>query len=76
MLSNADIDLLALEERIRQSRGWSLSFLLDGLPGTGKSAFARHLASVMELEVLQKRGSDIFASFVGETEANIAQAFE
>ncbi|MGO7358873.1 AAA family ATPase [Rhizobium ruizarguesonis] len=76
MLSNADIDLLALEDRIRQARGWSLSFLLDGLPGTGKSAFARHLASVMELEILQKRGSDIFASFVGETEANIAQAFE
>jgi len=75
-LSNADVDLEKLEERVRHAGPGALSFLLDGPPGTGKSAFARYLADALGLEVLQKRGSDIFGAFVGETEANIARAFQ
>jgi SpoVK/Ycf46/Vps4 family AAA+-type ATPase len=75
-LSNADRDLSDLTARLtRAGAPKAVSLLLSGPPGTGKTAYARHLAGRMGLEVLQKRGSDIFGPFVGETEANIAAAF-
>jgi SpoVK/Ycf46/Vps4 family AAA+-type ATPase len=52
-----------------------VSFLLSGPPGSGKSAWVRHMAARMGLEVLQKRASDILDAFVGGTEHNIADAF-
>ena len=52
-----------------------MSFLLSGPPGSGKSAWVRHLAARMGLPVLQKRASDILDAFVGGTERNIADAF-
>ncbi len=76
VLSNADRDLAGLTARLtRTGAPRAVSLLLSGPPGTGKTAFARHLASRMGLEVIQKRGSDIFGPYVGETEANIATAF-
>lgn len=74
-LSSADIDLVSLQERVTAAGQGPLSFLFTGLPGTGKSAFARHLAGRLGLEVLEKRGSDLFGMYVGETETNIAEAF-
>ena len=75
-LSRADVDLPALVARLaRPGAPRAVSLLLSGPPGTGKSAFARHLAEAMGLVVLHKRGSDIFGSYVGETERNIAAAF-
>ena len=50
-------------------------FLLSGPPGSGKSAWVRHLAERMGLQVLQKRASDLLDAFVGGTERNIADAF-
>ena len=52
-----------------------MSFLLSGPPGSGKSAWVRHLAERMGLQVLQKRASDLLDAFVGGTEHNIADAF-
>jgi SpoVK/Ycf46/Vps4 family AAA+-type ATPase len=76
VLSNADRDLADLTARLTRTGAPSaVSFLFSGPPGTGKTAYARHLAGQMGLEVIQKRGSDIFGPFVGETEANIAGAF-
>ncbi len=75
-LSRANVDLAELSARLaRQGASKAVSLLLSGPPGTGKSAYARYLAEQMELPVLQKRGSDIFGSYVGETERNIAEAF-
>jgi transitional endoplasmic reticulum ATPase len=75
-LSRADVDLSSLVVRLaRPGAPRAVSMLLSGPPGTGKSAFARHLANAMGLGVLHKRGSDIFGSYVGETERNIATAF-
>jgi transitional endoplasmic reticulum ATPase len=75
-LSNADTDLADLMARLtRPGAPAAISLLLSGPPGTGKTAFARHLAGCMGLEVLQKRGSDLFGPYVGQTEANIAAAF-
>lgn len=74
-LSRADTDLSRLAERLAATpdRGWSL--LLSGPSGTGKSAFARHLAETMGLEIEERRCSDLMSPYVGETEQNIAEAF-
>lgn len=52
-----------------------MSFCLQGAPGTGKSAFVRHLAERMGIEVVQKRASDLVSMWVGDTEKQIAAAF-
>ncbi|MCF3948769.1 ATP-binding protein [Acidiphilium sp. AL] len=75
-LSHADTDLAGLAMKLsRAGAPRNVSLLLSGPPGTGKTAFARHLAAQMGLDVLQKRGSDLFGPYVGETEARIASAF-
>lgn len=75
-LINADADLLALEaDLLRPGVPRAVSFLVAGPPGTGKSAWIRHLARQMGLPVLQKRASDLLDAYVGGTEHNIADAF-
>lgn len=51
------------------------SLCLQGPPGTGKTAYVRHLAHRIGLEVLQKRTSDLLDMWVGSSERNIADAF-
>jgi SpoVK/Ycf46/Vps4 family AAA+-type ATPase len=75
-LSRADVDLRALAEKIKAAPSKALSFCLSGPPGTGKSAYARHLAAELGLEVLEKRYSDLASSYLGESEKAIAAAFE
>ena len=75
-LVNADCDIASLTAGLlRQGAPRAVSFLLAGPPGTGKSAWVRHLAARMEMQVLQKRASDLLNSFLGGTERNIADAF-
>jgi transitional endoplasmic reticulum ATPase len=50
--------------------------LLYGPPGTGKSAYAKYLSKDLGLPLIMKRGSDLLGAYVGETEKNIAAAFE
>jgi len=52
------------------------SLCIYGPPGTGKSAYLRHLAALMEMDILFKRASDILSKWVGGSEENIARAFE
>lgn len=49
--------------------------LLTGPPGTGKTAFAHHLARAFDRPLLVKRASDLLSRWVGETQAQIADAF-
>ncbi|WCT80261.1 AAA family ATPase [Novosphingobium humi] len=74
-LSRADTDLERLATRLVNApdKGWTL--LLSGPSGTGKSAFARHLALRMGVDVEERRCSDLISPYVGETESNIAEAF-
>jgi SpoVK/Ycf46/Vps4 family AAA+-type ATPase len=75
-LVNADIDLLRLGDRLARSGApRNVSLCLSGPPGTGKSAYVRHLAERLGMEVLEKRASDLFGMYVGESEKNIALAF-
>ncbi|WP_294211953.1 AAA family ATPase [uncultured Sphingomonas sp.] len=55
--------------------GSDVSLLLTGPPGTGKTAFAHHLARALDRPLLVKRASDLLSKWVGETEAQIADAF-
>lgn len=47
-----------------------------GPAGTGKTAWANWLGEQAGLPVLLKQGSDLLGKYVGETEQNIAAAFE
>ena len=74
-LVSADCDLAALLDRLAGPGATrAVSFLLSGPPGSGKSAWVRHLAERMGLQVVQKRASDLLNAYVGGTERNIADA--
>lgn len=75
-LIRADVDLAALVDRLATpGASRQISLLLSGPPGSGKSAFARHLAERMGLPVLERRASDLLSKYVGGSERLIAQAF-
>ena len=74
-LIRADIDPVALCERLAARGTRRVSLCLQGPPGTGKSAFVRYLAEQMGLEIVQKRASDLMSKWVGDTEKRIADAF-
>ena len=67
--------LVALAQPVVTAPPLALRSSLAGPPGTGKSAFARHLAERMGLEVIAKRASDLLDAYVGGTEHLIAEAF-
>lgn len=76
-LVNCREDLASLVDRLAlpgTSLQWSLC--LHGAPGTGKSEFARYLASRLGMEVMQQRASDLLSKWVGDSEKRIAAAFE
>ena len=75
-LSSADVDLARLADQVARSRSRALSFCLSGPPGTGKSAYARHLAERLDLDVVERRFSDLSSMWLGESEKAIAAAFE
>jgi len=75
-LVSADADASKLAERLAKRGPGRMSICLHGPPGTGKSAFVRYLGERMDIEVVQKRASDLLSMWVGGSEANIAQAFE
>jgi SpoVK/Ycf46/Vps4 family AAA+-type ATPase len=52
------------------------TMLFYGPPGTGKTALARHIAETIERECLVKRADELLSMWVGETEKNIARAFQ
>lgn len=75
-LDTADTDLARIEARLAAPGApRQVSFCLEGPPGTGKSAWARHLARKLGLPVIQKRASDLLSMWVGGSEKAIARAF-
>lgn len=59
-----------------ENAGWeSLGLLFHGMPGTGKTATAQHLADLLDRPIISKRASDLLDPYVGMTERRIAQAF-
>ena len=74
-LLRADRDLLELADRITSCGPRRMGLLFSGPPGTGKTAFVRHLADRWERELLVRRASDLLSAWVGDTEKNLARAF-
>lgn len=70
----ADADLANIMKGLRKSRSGRLC--LYGPPGTGKSAYARWLADELSMPLISKRVSDLVDKFLGETEKQIAAAFQ
>lgn len=65
----------AFYERRRPGDRYSMNLLFHGLPGTGKTEFARYLAETLDRELIQRRASDLLSMWVGGTEQAIAHAF-
>lgn len=51
-------------------------FCLHGVPGTGKTAWGRELAERIQRPLIVRQASDLLGMYVGQTEKQIAQAFE
>jgi len=75
-LANADHDLDRVTRRyVARGTEDSGGLCLSGPPGSGKSAFARYLAERLNMDVLERRASDLLDPYVGRTEHRIAGAF-
>ena len=75
-LYEADRDIGALVERVAAPGSPAdFSLLLTGPPGTGKTALAACVAERLDRPLMVKRTSDLLSKWVGQTEANIADAF-
>jgi len=71
---NTDINLKELAKGIKKHP--NARICLYGVPGTGKSAFGKWIAEYTDKPFVLKTGSDLISKWVGETEKNIAAAFE
>lgn len=54
----------------------SLSLLLHGVSGTGKTEFVYQLARAVQADVMQLNFSEIQSKWIGETEKNIREVFD
>jgi SpoVK/Ycf46/Vps4 family AAA+-type ATPase len=78
-----ELDLLNLECRFPvprivealQRRGHG-TLCFHGLPGSGKTALAEHIAAALKRPLMVRQTSDIASKYVGETEQNMARMFE
>ena len=73
-LSCADADLPSLVQGL--ARVESARLCLYGPPGTGKTAWAQWLARELDKPLLVRRASDLLSMWVGQSEKQIAEAFE
>jgi hypothetical protein len=58
------------------AKGLSLSVLFSGEPGTGKTMVAALIAQELGLELYQIDLANLVSKYIGETEKNLARAFD
>jgi SpoVK/Ycf46/Vps4 family AAA+-type ATPase len=71
---NASVDLMELVKGIKKTGNARIA--LSGAPGTGKTAFAKALAKMLDKPLLEQRASDLLSPYVGETEHRISRCFD
>ncbi len=81
-VTNYDLSLLNVESRhpvekmlIALAARPRATLCFYGLPGTGKTALAEHIAKSLEKPLMIKRASDLMSKYVGETEQQMAAMF-
>ena len=80
---NTDIDISKLVQSLKrftqfksdENNKLNMNILLWGESGTGKTEFAKYLASSSRKGLIIKRASDLMNMYVGETEKLIREAF-
>jgi len=83
VVTQYDLSLLNVESRFEvpriiqalQRRGHG-TLCFHGMPGTGKTALAEHIAQALQRPLMIRQTSDIASKYVGETEQNMARMFE
>jgi len=73
------VDIVESTNRFLRKPGLNingLKMLLHGIPGTGKTEFAKYLASKCGKSLVIRSLSDILSKWVGGTEQNIAKIFK
>ena len=71
---NTSVDPQAMVTGIKERP--NARICLYGVAGTGKSAYAKFVASELGCEIIIKKASEILGMYVGQTEKNIANAFK
>lgn len=71
---NATRDLTSLASQLKGCGTTRLLF--HGIPGAGKSAYARALAKEIDRPLFPKLASDLLSPYLGETEQNIRKVFD
>ena len=83
VVTRYDLGLLNVESRFEvprivealRRRGHG-TLCLHGVPGTGKTALAEHIANELQRPLMIRQASDLSSKFVGETEQNMARMFD
>ena len=73
-LLNTDANMEDIMQGVKTNG--SARICLYGPSGTGKSEYVHWLAKTLDRPLVQKKGSDLISKWLGETERNIATAFE
>lgn len=81
IINSYNLDYLETSEDMNNiidviEKGEGVRLCLHGMPGTGKTAFAKYLTETLNRPLHFTRASDILGKYVGETEKNISTLFE
>lgn len=76
MTTQPEVILESLRKYLTFGRSHNINLLFQGPSGTGKTEFVKYLAHKLDREVIIKTPAELSSKWVGETEKNIAKAFE